>query len=76
MEMDCVLPRNNVGDGGAGGGFFGSRLGGGSFWRHSCCKFPEGAAGWVNERRIDVVVDEVDRKSTFLPRQVFVAKFF
>ena len=43
MEVDRVLPRNDVGDGGAGGGgFFRSRLGEGSFGRHGCCKFLEG----------------------------------
>lgn len=38
VEVDRILPRNDVGDGGAGGGgFFGSWLGG-SFRRHGCCK--------------------------------------
>lgn len=45
MEVDCILPRNDVGDGGAGGGFFGSWLGGGSFGRHSCCIISDGQVG-------------------------------
>lgn len=38
--------------------------------------FWKGQVGWVNERRIDVVVDEGDGKSTFLPLQVCEGKFF
>lgn len=38
--------------------------------------FRKGQVGWVNERRIDVVVDEDDGTSTFLPLQVCEGKFF
>lgn len=59
VEVDRILPRNDVGDGGAsGGGLFRSRLGGGSFGRHGCCKFPEGV--------MLVFVDEVGGYSGFV----------
>lgn len=59
MEVDRILSRNDVGDGGAGGGrFFGSWLGGGSFGRHGCCKFPGRSGGRCGgvEELIDIVV--------------------
>lgn len=62
MKVDRILSRNDVGDGGAGGGrFFGSWLGGGSFGRHGCCKFPArcgGRCGGVEEL-IDIFSTEL-----------------
>lgn len=59
MEVDRILSRNDVGDGGAGGGrFFGSWFGGGSFGRHGCCEFPgkSGSRCGGVEELIDIVV--------------------
>lgn len=71
MEVDRILSRNDVGDGGAGGGrFFGSCLGGRSFGRHGCCKFPgrSGVRCEGVEELIDIVVfNGVDGYSTLSP---------